>query len=66
MKQTQAWLHVAQVHQRFVADDVIEDYDAGLEYAEVEAILRIVQRGDQRQCLVRSALFSMRLAHHTH
>lgn len=42
-----------QVHQRFVAEDVVEDYDAGLEFAEAAAILRIVQRGDQRQCLIR-------------
>ena len=57
-RQAQDRLRAAQVHQRFVADDVIEDYDAGLEYAEVEAILRIVQRGDQRQCLVRCACAS--------
>ena len=44
---------IAQVHQRLMADDIVEDFDAGLEYAEAESVLRIVQRGDQRQCLVR-------------
>lgn len=44
---------VSQVHQRFVAEDVVQDYDAGLEFAEAAAILRVVQRGDQRQCLIR-------------
>ena len=41
------------MHERFMAVDVVEDFDAGFEYAEAEAVVRIVQRGDQRQCLVR-------------
>ena len=36
-----------------VADDVVEDFDAGLEYGEAESILKSVQRGDAREYLVR-------------
>ena len=36
-----------------MATDIVEDFDAGLEYAEAESVLRMVQRGDQRECLVR-------------
>lgn len=43
-----------QVNQAYIAEDVREDFEAGLEYAEAAAILRMVQRGDQRQYLVRS------------
>ena len=43
----------AQVHQQLMAQDIVEDFDAGMEYAEAESVVRIVQRGDQRECLVR-------------
>ena len=42
-----------QVNQAFIAEDVRENFETGLEYAEAAAILRMVQRGDQRQYLVR-------------
>ena len=42
-----------QVSQWNVADDVVEDFDAGLEYGEAESILRSVQKGDAREYLVR-------------
>ncbi len=53
MSASQAPACDAQVHQRFMATDIVEDFDAGLEYAEAESVLRMVQRGDQRECLVR-------------
>ena len=42
-----------QVSQWNVADDVVEDYDAGLEYGKPEGIVKSVQRGDAREYLVR-------------
>ena len=45
-----------QVNQAFIAEDVRENFETGLEYAEAAAILRMVQRGDQRQYLVRYSL----------
>jgi hypothetical protein len=45
-----------QVNQAFIAEDVRENFETGLEYAEAAAILRMVQRGDQRQYLVRYGL----------
>jgi hypothetical protein len=45
-----------QVNQAFIAEDVRDDFEAGLEYAEAAAILRMVQRGDQRQYLIRSTV----------
>ena len=44
-----------QVSQWDVAADILEDYDAGLEYCEAERILKGVQRGDEREYLVRCA-----------
>ncbi|KAK9828851.1 hypothetical protein WJX72_002407 [[Myrmecia] bisecta] len=41
------------VAEKFVAEDVIEDYDEGLEYANAECILDVRQKGDQRTYLVR-------------
>ncbi len=41
-----------QVPQWNVANDVVEDFDAGLEYGEPERILKSVQRGDTREYLV--------------
>ena len=43
---------VPQVSQWNVANDVVEDFDAGLEYGEAERILKSVQRGDSREYLV--------------
>ncbi len=42
-----------QVSQWNVASDVVEDFDAGLEYGEAESILKSVQKGDGREYLVR-------------
>ena len=42
-----------QVSQWNVASDVVEDFDAGLEYGEAESILKSVQKGDAREYLVR-------------
>jgi hypothetical protein len=44
-----------QVNHAFIAEDVREDFEEGLEYAEASEIMRMVQRGDQRQYLIRSA-----------
>lgn len=41
------------MNQAYIAEDVREDFEAGLEYAVAAAILRMVQRGDERQYLVR-------------
>ncbi len=61
MRQRQARLQVihleagecVQVSQWNVASDVVEDFDAGLEYGEAESILKSVQKGDSREYLVR-------------
>lgn len=44
-----------QVSQWDVAADIVEDFDAGLEYCEAQCILKSVQRGDEREYLVRCA-----------
>ena len=44
---------VLQVSQWDVAADIVDDYDAGLEYCEAQFILKSVQRGDEREYLVR-------------
>lgn len=44
---------IVQVSQWNVAGDVVEDFDAGLEYGEAESILKSVQKGDAREYLVR-------------
>lgn len=36
-----------------MAADIVEDYDAGLEYCDAQCILKSVQRGDEREYLVR-------------
>lgn len=46
------WSTTVQVPQWNVANDVVEDFDAGLEYGEAERILKSVQRGDTREYLV--------------
>lgn len=46
------WSCTVQVPQWNVANDVVEDFDAGLEYGEAERIVKSVQRGDTREYLV--------------
>lgn len=41
------------VAAKYVAEDVVQDFDAGLEYAQGVAILDMRQRGDSRAYLVR-------------
>ena len=36
-----------------MAEDVVEDYDAGLEYAEADCIVDMESRGDSRNYLIR-------------
>lgn len=45
----------AQVNQAQVAEDLQEDFQEGLEWAEAAEVLRVVVRGDARQYLVRWA-----------
>ena len=45
----------AQVNQLYIAPDVVEDYDSGLEYGTAARVLRMVQRGDEREFLVQCA-----------
>ena len=42
-----------QVNSKYIAEDLIEDYDAGLEYAEADCILDVQQKGDSLQYLIR-------------
>ena len=42
-----------QVPRAFVADDVVEDFDAEMEYAEADTILDMKRKGDGRRYLVR-------------
>ena len=44
---------VPQVNERDVAEDLVADWDAGLELAEASDILDVRQRGDRRTYLVR-------------
>ena len=46
---------MAQVNQLYIAPDVVEDYDSGLEYGTAARVLRMVQRGDEREFLVQCA-----------
>ncbi|KAL4422282.1 hypothetical protein ABPG75_008479 [Micractinium tetrahymenae] len=41
------------VEERYVSREVVEDYEAGLEYAQAEAVLDCRQRGTMRNYLVR-------------
>lgn len=41
------------VAESYLAEDVIEDYEQGLEYAEAECIVEMKRKGDARQYLVR-------------
>ena len=59
---------MAQVNQLYIAPDVVEDYDSGLEYGTAARVLRMVQRGDEREFLVQCApcplgLYNPRLYH---
>ena len=36
-----------------MAEDLVEDFDAGLEYAEADCIVDVQNRGDSRQYLIR-------------
>ena len=42
-----------QVNSKYVAEDVVEDYDAGLEYAEADCVVDMESRGDSRNYLIR-------------
>ena len=42
-----------QVNSKYVAEDLVADFDAGLEYAEADCLLDVQHRGDSRQYLVR-------------
>lgn len=41
------------VNSKYVAEDLVEDFDAGLEYAEAECILDVHNKGDSRKYLIR-------------
>jgi signal recognition particle 43 kDa protein len=41
------------LNERYISEDVIEDFESGLEYAEAEEILDVRNRGDSRTYLVR-------------
>lgn len=40
---------------KYIAEDLIQDFDAGLEFAEAECILDVQNRGDSRQYLIKYA-----------
>lgn len=41
------------VNEKDVAEDVVEDYDKGLEYAEADCILEMKKKGDARRYQIR-------------
>jgi len=41
------------MHEKYVSEEVIQDYECGLEYAEAECIIDVRNRGDSRTYLVR-------------
>ena len=43
------------MNQLYIAPDVVEDYDRGLEYGTAARVLRMVQRGDEREFLIQCA-----------
>ena len=45
-----------QVKESDMSKEVIEDYEAKMEYASAERLLKMKKRGDQRLYLVRQAL----------
>ncbi len=44
------------MNQLYIAPDLVEDYDNGLEYGTAARVLRMVQRGDEREFLIQCAL----------
>ena len=44
---------VLQVSSKYIAEDLVEDFDAGLEYAEADCILDVQQKGDSLQYFIR-------------
>lgn len=42
-----------QVLARHIAEDVIEDFEKGMEYAEADRILDVKRKGDNRTFLVK-------------
>lgn len=42
-----------QVNSKYVAEDLVAVFDAGLEYAEADCLLDVQHRGDSRQYPVR-------------
>ena len=51
-------LCVVQVNSKYIAEDLIEDFDAGLEYAEADCIVDVQQTGDSLQYLIRCEIFA--------
>ena len=47
-----------QVNSKYIAEDLIEDFDAGLEYAEADCIMDVEQKGDSLQFLIRCAILA--------
>ena len=45
----------------YIAPDVVEDYDSGLEYGTAARVLRMVQRGDEREFLIQCAAPPLRV-----
>ena len=43
------------MNQLYIAPDLVDDYDGGLEYATAARVLRGVQRGDEREFLIQCA-----------
>ena len=41
------------MNSKYIAEDLVEDFDAGLEYAEADCILDVEERGDSRSYLIR-------------
>ena len=48
------------MNQLYIAPDVVEDYDNGLEYGNAARVLRMVQRGDEREFLIQCVALSSR------
>lgn len=46
------------MNSKYVAEDLVEDFDAGLEYAEAECILDVHNKGDSRKYLIRFVVCS--------
>lgn len=46
------------MNSKYIAEDLIEDFDAGLEYAEADCILDVQQKGDSLQYLIRCEILA--------